>query len=217
RPDPPPAEVGSRPGARAAEEVHELTTDSFAHYFRTRRRRRARSSHEQDFTREAAPALLTVEQADEPQEAPSDADRDRAPRPPRRPTHRVRGTRTPDNRTRAAELTMPAAPLMALAEGAGVALTMDLTALFLEPIRRADALRDHPGRARLRSGRRLPRGSRPGAPGGVQRRGDPGGARAQAPPADPGGALAARADRAPPGQGPAAEPDQPREQPLAHR
>src|SRR5699024_1176368 len=82
---------------------------------------------------------------------------------------------------------------------------------------RAELLRDHPGRAHLRSGRRLPRGSRPGAPGGVQRRGDPGGARAQAPPADPGGALAARADRAPPGQGPAAEPDQPREQPLAHR
>src|SRR5699024_7563414 len=80
-------------------------------YFRTRRRRRARSSHEQDFTREAAPAVLTVEEADEPEEAPSDADRDRAPRPPRRRTHRVRGTRTPDNRTRAVELTTPAAPV----------------------------------------------------------------------------------------------------------
>lgn len=138
RPDPPPAEVGSRPGARAAEEVHELTTDSFAHYFRTRRRRRARSSHEQDFTREAAPAVLTVEEADEPEEAPSDADRDRAPRPPRRRTHRVRGTRTPDNRTRAVELTMPAAPVLALAKAEGVALTMYLTALFFESIRRAD-------------------------------------------------------------------------------
>src|SRR5699024_12594260 len=80
RPDPPPAEVGSRPGARAAEEGHELTTDSFAHYFRTRRRRRARSSHAQDVTREAAPALLTVEEADEPEEAPSDAEIGRASR-----------------------------------------------------------------------------------------------------------------------------------------
>ena len=129
---------GASEGARAAEEVHELTTDSFAHYFRGRRRRPGPSSHEQDFTREAAPAVLTVEEADEPEEAPGDADRDRSPRPARRRTHRVRGTRTPDNRTRAVELTMPAAPVLALAKAEGVALTMYLTALFFESIRRAD-------------------------------------------------------------------------------
>ena len=50
----------------------------------------------------------------------------------------MRGTRTPDNRTRAVELTMPAAPVLALAKAEGVALTMYLTALFFESIRRAD-------------------------------------------------------------------------------
>ncbi|MDN5898509.1 MAG: alcohol acetyltransferase [Brachybacterium sp.] len=140
RPDPPPAQIGTHPGAQAAEEVHELTTDSFAHYFRGRRRRRAPSSHEEDFTREAAPAVLTVEEADPPEDVPA-AEQDEvppAPRPPRRRTHRVRGTRTPDNRTRALELSMPAAPVLGLAKAEGVALTMYLTALFFEAIRRTD-------------------------------------------------------------------------------
>lgn len=135
RPDPPRTEIGAHPGAEAAEEVHELTTDSFAHYFR--RRRRAPSSHEQDFTREAAPAVLTVQEAAR-EEGPTDEDRAPRPERPRRRVHRLRGTRTPDNRPRALELTMPAAPVLGLAKAEGVAPTMYLTALFFEAIRRAD-------------------------------------------------------------------------------
>jgi len=136
RPDPPPSEIGTHPGAQAAEEVHELTTDSFAHYFRGRRRRRAPSSHEEEFSREAAPAVLTVEEAEHPHQ-----EHEEAPRPApaaRRRIHRVRGTRTPDHRTRVLELTMPAADVLALAKAEGVALTMYLTALFFESVRRTD-------------------------------------------------------------------------------
>lgn len=135
RPDPRPAAIGARTGALAAEEVHELTTDSFAHYFR-RRRRPAPSVHEEEFSREAAPAVLTVDEADDP--ADDTAEDPPAPRPPRRRIHRVRGTRTPDNRTRLIELTVPAGPVLALAKSEGVALTMFLTAMFFESIRRTD-------------------------------------------------------------------------------
>jgi hypothetical protein len=138
RPDPPPAEIGTHPGAEAVEEVHELTTDAFAHYFRGRHRRRQPSSHEQDFTREAAPAVLTVEEADE-SEDPEPDEVPPAPRPARRRIHRMRGTRTPDNRTRVLELTMPATAVLGLAKAEGVAMTMYLTALFFEAVRRTDA------------------------------------------------------------------------------
>ncbi|QNN82936.1 alcohol acetyltransferase [Brachybacterium sp. Z12] len=138
RPDPPPEAVGARTGAEAAEEVHELTTDSFAHYFRSRRRRRrAEADHQEEFSREAAPAVLTVEEADAPVEEA--VEEPPAPRPARRRIHRVRGTRTPDHRTRVIELTMPAKPLLGIAKSEGAALTMYLTALFFESIRRTDA------------------------------------------------------------------------------
>ena len=58
-------------------------------------------------------------------------------RPSSKKVHRVRGTRTPDNRTRAVELTMPTKEVLALARAEGVALTMYLTALFFESIRRS--------------------------------------------------------------------------------
>ncbi|WP_422116671.1 alcohol acetyltransferase [Brachybacterium sp. UNK5269] len=132
RPDPPPAAVGTHPGAEAAEEVHELTTDSFAHYFR---RRREPSADQEEFSREAAPAVLTVEEADEEDEAGGEEVPEH--RTPRRRIHRVRGTRTPDRRPRLIELTMPATPVLALAKAEGVALTMYLTALFFEAVRRS--------------------------------------------------------------------------------
>ena len=47
------------------------------------------------------------------------------------------GTRTPDNRTRVVELTMPTAEVLALARAEGVALTMYLTAVFFESVRRS--------------------------------------------------------------------------------
>lgn len=62
-------------------------------------------------------------------------------RSPRRPlgrhVQRVRGTRTPDDRTRLVELTMPATDVLEMARADGVGLTVHLTALFLESVRRA--------------------------------------------------------------------------------
>ncbi|MGP9537907.1 alcohol acetyltransferase [Brachybacterium sp. AOP43-C2-M15] len=158
-PDPPPEEVPAGDGAQAAEEVHELTTDSFAHYFRRRRRaRRARVSHEEEFSREAAPAVLRVEEAEavitegptagsptagsspvQEGAAPPPAPWAPAAPPPARRVHRVRGTRTPDHRTRVLELTMPARPVLALAKHEGAAMSMYLTALFFAAIRRTPA------------------------------------------------------------------------------
>ncbi|MFC7375743.1 MULTISPECIES: alcohol acetyltransferase [unclassified Brachybacterium] len=162
-----PAEGGRSPApAQAAavgrgvpEPAQELTTDSFAHYFRRRRRHHgsrgespvsgtgSASSSRSDagsgsppgsrsaFSRAAAPAALTV--ADMARRAPRAAwERGRA-REPRKRIHRVRGTRTPDNRTRAVELTMPATQVLELARAENVSLTVYLTAVFFESVRRA--------------------------------------------------------------------------------
>ncbi|MFT4231772.1 MAG: alcohol acetyltransferase [Leucobacter sp.] len=129
--------------ADAAGPTHELTTDSFAHYFRRRRRRGARDPEhgpdpdhgaDTDFSSAAAPALLAVQRDARPEHAiPRRED------PPLRSAakrvHRIRGTRTPDNRTRAVELTMPVSEALALARAEGVSLTMYLTALFFESVR----------------------------------------------------------------------------------
>lgn len=119
-----------------AEPGHDLTTDSFVHYFRRRRRRRADVWEARaDFSREAEAeptgfpdGALTAAEA--PEHRP-------APRSPARTVHRVRGTRTPDNRTRVVELTMPAKQVLDLARGERVALTMYLTAVFFEAVRRS--------------------------------------------------------------------------------
>ncbi|KAA9393204.1 alcohol acetyltransferase [Kocuria coralli] len=130
-----------RPGAERAPEdtagqPHGLTTDSFAHYFR---RRRA-TAPGPAFTREATPAPLTVEEAALPSSGGAAAP-GRTPRPAGtkadhvKKVHRVRGSRAPDNRTRAVELTMPVKDVLALARAEGAALTMYLTALFFESVR----------------------------------------------------------------------------------
>ncbi|MFC0673860.1 alcohol acetyltransferase [Brachybacterium hainanense] len=51
--------------------------------------------------------------------------------------HRIRGTRTPDARTRAVELTVPAAEVIARAKQARAGTTMYLTALLFEAVRRS--------------------------------------------------------------------------------
>ncbi|WP_193105656.1 alcohol acetyltransferase [Brachybacterium sp. FME24] len=121
--DPPPPDD-------VAEPVHELTTDSFAYYF-LRRRRRRRRRHRPDpwetraaFSSEAPPTPLAVE------------DSVRGPTAAAR-VHRVRGTRTPDSRTRVVELTMPASQVLDLARAEEVALTMYLTGVFFESVRRS--------------------------------------------------------------------------------
>jgi hypothetical protein len=136
RPNPPGRrEPGDQPGDDAADQARELTGDSFAHYFRRRRRLRVPAS-DSAFGRAAAPAVFTVENA---ARSSSDPPRElgRSNRKPRTKVHRIRGTRTPDNRTRVVELTMPTAEVLALARAEGVALTMYLTAVFFESVRRS--------------------------------------------------------------------------------
>lgn len=84
----------------------ELAVDSFVEYFRRK-------------SRDAAPQTATVEP--------------KLPAP--KTAFRVTGTRTPDYRTRAVELTMPANDVLALAKAEGISLTMYITALFFESIR----------------------------------------------------------------------------------
>ena len=106
-----------------------LTVDSFAHYFR-RRARGSDSGGESFLTAAASAELPTLPDTPE-HSAP-------LPRPSRKAgtkVFRVRGTRTPDNRPRLVELTMPAADVIALAKAEGVALTIYLTTLFFESIR----------------------------------------------------------------------------------
>ncbi|MGO1259267.1 MAG: alcohol acetyltransferase [Brachybacterium sp.] len=119
-----------------AEPGHDLTTDSFVHYFRRRRRRRADVWEARAaFSREAEAEPTGI-----PDGALTGADvseHSAAPHSPARTVHRVRGTRTPDSRTRVVELTMPAKQVLDLARAERVALTMYLTAVFFEAVRRA--------------------------------------------------------------------------------
>lgn len=138
-----PQETESSPGARGAEPspaeghtvapAHGLSPDSFRHYF-IRRRRDRTPDGQAPFQRQAASAVLSV-----PGEPPSPSrDRDgrrRRRRRARTRVHRAPGTRTPDHRTRAVELTMPARQVLDLARAEGVSLTMYLTALFIEAVR----------------------------------------------------------------------------------
>ncbi|WP_344801999.1 alcohol acetyltransferase [Microlunatus ginsengisoli] len=133
------AAAGTRSGVDGTPLTHQLAGDSFAHYFRGRRDRTS-SPGKAAFTSAAAPAALAV--ADHIPSTPHrgiDASRGLS-RPPRRSStkvHRVRGTRTPDNRTRAVELSMASTEVLALARAESVSPTMFLTALFFESIRRS--------------------------------------------------------------------------------
>ena len=134
--------VSTRPGDRATEPAHGLTVDSFVHYFRRRRSGRAPAS-ESSFSRAATPTLTGEDYARSSTGLPRGIGRWR--RLSARKVYRVRGTRTPDNRTRLVELTMPTTEVLALARAEGVALTMYLTALFFESIcRSAGGLSKHP-------------------------------------------------------------------------
>ncbi|MFE5775462.1 alcohol acetyltransferase [Brachybacterium sp. NPDC056505] len=127
--------------AGAAPPSHALETDSFAHYFRRRRP----TAFEEAFAEAAAPAALTLAEKAVRAEASADGDTAGASRTPSdavpdRPSrrariHRVRGTRTPDGRTRAVELTMPAYQLLAASKASGASPTMYLTALFMDAVR----------------------------------------------------------------------------------
>jgi hypothetical protein len=125
-------DAATQAGGDAAEPTHELSGDSFRHYF-LRRRRTEPPATGSAFSREAESAAHTVEDlARSSAHAPREIARRRRSR---KKVHRVGGTRTPDNRTRAVELTMPAQGVLALARAEGVALTMYLIAVFFESVR----------------------------------------------------------------------------------
>ena len=135
QPDPIRTEARTQPEVDRAGPTHELSGDAFAHYFRRGRRHR-RSPAESAFSRAAASAALTV--ADRPRSTPEEAGVGRrSPRSSDTRTYRIRGTRTPDNRTRVVELSMPTNDVLALARAEGATLTTYLTALFFESLRRS--------------------------------------------------------------------------------
>ena len=100
-----------------AELIHDLGVDSFTHYFGDRRRA-------------GEPA-----RTDATEISPEPNARSAPPHALRQRVYRLTGTRTPDDRTRAVELTMPARDVLALARAEGVSLTVYLTALFFESLR----------------------------------------------------------------------------------
>lgn len=104
------AQLIAQPGA-ADENIaaRDLAVDSFAQYFRRRS-----LSDDQVTDIEAESSLTTTTKV-----------------------FQVSGTRTPDYRTRAVELTASANDVLTLAKAEGVSMTMYLTALFFEAIRRS--------------------------------------------------------------------------------
>ena len=104
------AQLIAQPGA-ADENIaaRDLSVDSFAQYFRPR------SLSDDQVTDIESDATLTTTTK----------------------VFQVTGTRTPDYRTRAVELTASANDVLTLAKAEGVSMTMYLTALFFEAIRRS--------------------------------------------------------------------------------
>ncbi len=111
------AQLLAQPGT-ANENIaaRDLAVDSFAQYFR----RRATSAQDQDEV-EVDPSITANKKV-----------------------YQVPGTRTPDYRTRAVELTAPANDVLTLAKSEGASLTMYLTALFFEALRRSSDDPDAP-------------------------------------------------------------------------
>lgn len=132
-----PAASG-HPGSEAPpadpQPTHGLTADSFSHYFRRRRRRPAAA--DSAFSGAATAPMLRLTPELTPGAGSTEKTSSEYPPSPRR-VFRVKGTRTPDNRPRLIELTMPAAEVLALAKGEGVSLTMYLLAVFFESVRLA--------------------------------------------------------------------------------
>ena len=120
-----PADPASQPVEVEPHPAHELIADSFSHYFHRTREPFAPANAESEAPRTAplrtaATAALRIP---------------RWLRAPRTRVHRIRGTRTPDNRTRVVELTMPAPAVLALARAQQTSLTIYLTALFFRALR----------------------------------------------------------------------------------
>lgn len=114
-------------GPRTGAVKQEFTVDAFTHWFRSRRGATS-------FADQAAAAVESAGLADEQMAARVTAPHRR--HTPGRRVVRVRGTRTPDLRSRVVEFSMPVAPVLGLARAEGVSMTVLLAALFLESVRR---------------------------------------------------------------------------------
>lgn len=114
---------------------HALESDSYVHHFG--------SGGTGDFAAAARPPSLAAAASRVAAGFASVGGPEQVARPSRRRTklvgggrvHRVRGTWTPDHRTRVVELSMPVRPVLALAKAERASLTIYLTALFLEAVR----------------------------------------------------------------------------------
>lgn len=114
--------------------VHDLSPDSFSrHFWQSRRDRK----QDEAFADAAAPAQLATVPPEHAAQAASATRSRRAFGITAKRVHRVRGTRTPDNRTRLVELTVSARGVLDLAKAEGVSPSMYLTALFFESVRRS--------------------------------------------------------------------------------
>ncbi|SDL73799.1 hypothetical protein [Tessaracoccus oleiagri] len=114
--------------AAASDVKQGFTVDAFTHWFRS-------GSGSVPFEEDAT-AAVESRTTELPPEAEAPAGREqRRRRHRRRDVLRIRGTHTPDLRTRVVELTMPVKPVLALARTEGVSLTIYLLAVFFEAIR----------------------------------------------------------------------------------
>ncbi len=101
--------------------AQELTRDSFAEYFRPKHSTKRRER----------PTWKTNIVESEPRQQQT------RNRTFFKGAYRIRGTRTPDHRTRLIELTVPAKPILSLAHAESVSPTIYLTAMFFESLRTA--------------------------------------------------------------------------------
>lgn len=122
-----PADPASLPPDDEPQPAYELIADSFSHYFHRGREPFAPAEAESEAPRTAPLRTAATAAVRIPRWL-------RAPRPR---VHRIRGTRTPDNRTRVVELTMPAQSVLTLARAEQTSLTMYLTALFFCALRQS--------------------------------------------------------------------------------
>lgn len=119
--------------------LHELEIDGFALHFRGRSRGASAGTAAEGVGASDASTGESPGQSAPTTAQPTVPPTVRRSRTPRGRVHRVRGTRTPDNRPRLVELTAPADPVLALARAEGVSPTAYLTAVFFESIRRTSS------------------------------------------------------------------------------
>jgi hypothetical protein len=128
--------AGPHPGSARVESELDLAVDSFAQHFRRNSwRTPGPDTSDPGSSEPDASDPRSSRPGPETSTASATANTKRS-RPGR--AYRVRGTRNPDNRTRAVELTMPARAALNLAKAEAVSPTIYFTAMFFQALRAAD-------------------------------------------------------------------------------